>query len=154
LLYVSLYTIFLLSYRQIQYLMPNLYPGIKPSIGNGRPYVLLFIALFLPFLVFAQPSISGFSPQSGPVGSTVTISGNNFNATPSANIVYFGPVKATVTAGSSTSLSVTVPTGAAYQPITVTTGGLTAYTTQPFIVTFSDPGQFKPDAFTTLSTFS
>ena len=129
--------------------MPNLYPGIKPNIGSGRSCVLLFATVFLPFLVFAQPVITNFTPQSGPVGSTVTITGSSFGATPAANIVFFGSVQATVTAASATSLSVTVPPGIAYRPLTVTTGGLTTASALPFITTFADPGQFAPDAFTT-----
>ncbi|HEY4107638.1 FG-GAP-like repeat-containing protein [Puia sp.] len=132
--------------------MPNLYPGIKPLFGSGRPCVLLFTILFLPFLVFAQPVITGFSPQSGAVGSTVTITGSNFGALPAANIVFFGSAPATVTAASSTSLTVTVPAGSSYQPLTVTAGGLTASSAHPFITTFIDPGQFTPDAFSTIFT--
>jgi hypothetical protein len=79
----------------------------------------------------------------------VTINGNNFNSTSSANIVFFGSVQATVSAATTTSLTVTVPAGNSYQPLTVTTGGLTAFSAQPFITTFSDPGQFTPNAFTT-----
>jgi hypothetical protein len=131
--------------------MPNL-DGIKPFAGSGRLCVILFSTLFFPFLLLAQPVISDFSPHSGAVGSTVTISGTNFSNTPSANIVFFGSVKATVTAASSTSLSVTVPTGTSFQPITVTTtGGLTAFAALPFITTFNDPGQFTSDAFSTRS---
>src|SRR5579859_5598196 len=129
--------------------MPNLYPGVKPTIGSGRPYVLLFVTLFLPFLIFAQPVITSFTPQSGAVGSTVTVNGSNFGATPAANIVFFGSVKATVTAASTTALTLTVPPGTSYQPLTVTTGGLTAFSAQPFITTFTDPGQFTPSTFTT-----
>ncbi len=86
----------------------------------------------------APPTITSFSPTSGPIGTTVTITGTNFNTTPANNIVYFGAVRASVTAASSTSLTVTVPTGATYQPITVTnfTTGLTAFSSKPFIVTF------------------
>lgn len=129
--------------------MPNLYPGIKPFVGDGRSYVLMSVIVFLPFFAIAQPIITGLTPESGPVGATVTISGSNFSATPASNIVYFGSVKAAVTAASTTSLSVTVPAGASYQPVTVTTGGLTAFSAKPFIITFSDPGQFTSDAFGT-----
>ena len=129
--------------------MPNRYPGIKPFAGSGRPCIFLFTLLFLPFFLFAQPVITGFSPHSGSIGSTVIISGTNFNTTPSANIVFFGSVQANVTAATATSLTVTVPTGASYQPLTVTTGGLTAFSAQPFITTFSDPGQFTASAFST-----
>ena len=85
------------------------------------------------------PTITGFTPTSGPIGTTVTLTGTNFNTTAANNIVYFGPVKATVSTATSTTLTVTVPLGANYQPITVlnTTSGLRAATTRPFKVTFS-----------------
>lgn len=88
------------------------------------------------------PTITSFLPTSGPVGTTVTITGTNFGANPSDNIVYFGATKATVTTATSTSLTVMVPFGATYEPLTVTTNGLTAYASKPFTVTFD--GGNKP----------
>lgn len=120
--------------------MLKLYPG------KGISYL---ITAFFPCTVFAQPVINAVTPSYGPVNTTVTIIGNNFSATPSGNIVWFGSVQAPVTAASSGSLTVTVPTGVSYQPITVTTGGLTSTPVAPFITTFSDTGQFKPTAFST-----
>ena len=60
---------------------------------------------------------------------TVTITGTNFNTTPANNVVYFGATKATVSASTASSLTVTVPTGATYAPITVLNTGtsLAAY---------------------------
>ncbi|HEY4110066.1 MAG TPA: FG-GAP-like repeat-containing protein [Puia sp.] len=87
--------------------------------------------------VFGVPTITDVSPGSGAVGSSVVLSGTNFGATPAANTVYFGGVPATVTAASTGSLTVTVPTGAAYQPVSVTTNGLTAYSSKPFSVSFT-----------------
>jgi len=84
----------------------------------------------------------------------VTISGNNFNATPSSNIVYFGSVRAQVTAAGTNSLTVTAPSGNSYQPVTVNTGGLTAFSWPPFITTFSDSGQFNAQAFSTRTDYS
>jgi hypothetical protein len=127
--------------------MPNLYPGMKPPVRSGRRLLCLWVVLSYPFLTFAQPVITSFSPMSGPVGSTVTITGSNFNPLASSDIVWFGSVKAPVSAATTTTLTVTVPTGSSYQPIMVTTGGLTAYSAQPFIITFPDPGQFVPSAF-------
>ena len=71
-------------------------------------------------------------------GLTITITGTNFNTTAANNIVCIGAVKAAVNSATSTSLSVTVPVGATYQPIseTNTTTGLTAFSNAPFIVTF------------------
>jgi FG-GAP-like repeat/IPT/TIG domain len=104
-------------------------------------------ALLFPFLIIAQPVINSFSPSTGSVGSTVVISGSNFSSTTSGNIVYFGAVRAAVTAASTTALAVTVPAGASFGPMTVEVGGLTAYDYNPFIATFSDPGQFLASAF-------
>ena len=131
--------------------MPNPNPGIKPLIGNGRSFLFFLTWVFFPFWLHAQPVISLFAPRSGPIGATVTILGSNFNATPSANIVYFGATRATVSTASATMLTVKVPPMATYQPISVTTGGLTGYSKVPFTVTFNDPGQFTPEAFGTLS---
>jgi len=87
--------------------------------------------------LFAQPRITSFSPTNGPIGSAVTITGSNFDPIAAQNIVYFGAVKAVVSAATSTSLTVIVPPGATYQPITVTTNNLTAFSNLPFNVTFN-----------------
>ncbi|MBS1603529.1 MAG: VCBS repeat-containing protein, partial [Bacteroidetes bacterium] len=129
--------------------MPKLNPGRRPFFGRGRYFVFLLTSVFLSILLQAQPRINSFSPTSGPIGTAVTITGSNFGATLSDNIVYFGAVKATVTSASATSLTVAVPTGATYEPITVTTAGLTASSAIPFNVLFSDNGQFTPQAFGT-----
>ncbi len=91
------------------------------------------------FILGPPPTISSFTPAVGPIGTTVTITGTNFNATASANIVYFGAVKAAVTSASTTSLTVSVPAGATYQPITVlnTSTGQLAYSNKPFLVSFA-----------------
>src|SRR5579872_6537300 len=82
-----------------------------------------FIILFFVARTFAQaPVITSFSPASGAIGTIVTITGAGFNATAANNIVFFGATMATVTAASTTSLTVTVPVGATYQPISVLNG--------------------------------
>jgi len=53
------------------------------------------------------PIINSVNPRVGKIGDVVTITGSNFSSTPSNNIVYFGAVKATVSAASTTSLTVT-----------------------------------------------
>ncbi len=83
------------------------------------------------------PVVLSFSPVSDTVGAMITINGNNFSATPADNVVYFGPVRATVNSASPSSLQVTVPAGTAYDLITVTTNYLTAYSSLPFSVKFS-----------------
>lgn len=134
--------------------MPNLYPGILPLLRSGQRLLCLCAAFLLPFFLFAQPSIGSVTPVSGPVGTTVTINGNNFSTTTSSNIVRFGTVAAPVTSATATSLTVTVPVGTSYKPITVTTGGLTAYSYTPFNITFSDPGAFTASSFAPAKNFS
>ena len=94
------------------------------------------------------PVITGFSPISGMVGTGVTIIGTNFSPVASNNIVYFGAVRAMVVAASETSLTVTVPTGAAFAPITETVNGLVAYASRAFEPTFVGGGSaIGPDSF-------
>ncbi|TDH23525.1 hypothetical protein EXU57_17135 [Segetibacter sp. 3557_3] len=90
---------------------------------------------------WSQPQVTAFSPDRGPVGTPVTITGHNFNPDPARNIVYFGAVRALVTAATTTSLTVTAPAGATYKPLTVTdqSTGLTAYSKAPFSITFTNP---------------
>ncbi len=82
------------------------------------------------------PVINSFSPSSGPVGTTVTLTGDNFSPIASSNIVWFGAVAAPVTSAQSTQLVVNVPAFASQAPITVTVGGLICAAPAPFIVTY------------------
>lgn len=93
------------------------------------------------------PQIAGVNPVAANLGDTVTISGANFDANPANNIVHFGAVQAQVTSASATSLTVLVPPGATYAPVTVTVGGLTAYSRLPFIVKFNSVGLVTSDQF-------
>src|SRR5579863_8208809 len=110
-------------------------------------YSCLFLLCGSGTSLFAQPVINSYTPAAGPVGSKVVITGSNFSPTPSANIVYFGAVRAQVSAASASSLTVTVPSGATYRPITVTTGNLTAYSSGAFSVTFSGAGDLAYNSF-------
>lgn len=92
------------------------------------------------YFSFPPPTITSFTPASGVVGSTVTITGANFRPTLAGNIVYFGATKATVTAASTTSLTVKVPDGATFVPLTVTVNNQTAFANKPFNTTFPDAG--------------
>jgi sugar lactone lactonase YvrE/predicted Fe-Mo cluster-binding NifX family protein len=85
------------------------------------------------------PSITGFSPTSAKPGDVVTLMGTNFNTTPNNNIVFFGATRASVTAASNTSITVTVPSGATYAPITLLNTGtsLAASSLRNFTPTYS-----------------
>ena len=120
--------------------------------GDGKPDLAVLNSLSPTVSLFRNTipprlSISGFSPASGNVGTTVTLTGTNFSSTASDNVVYFGATKAIVTSPSATQLTVTVPAGATYKPITVTVGGLTASSGKPFIPTFSGGGTIDASSF-------
>ena len=69
------------------------------------------------------PTVSGFSPASGAAGTTVTITGTNFDPDPFHMLVTFADnVPATVTSATATQLVVTVPAGASTGAIKVTNG--------------------------------
>ncbi len=101
--------------------------------------LVLYFLVALYISAQAQPTITSFTPTSGPVSTTVTITGTNFNTTPANNIIFFGATKAAVTASTTTQLTVTVPTGATYAPITVlnATTNLLAYSMSNFTPTFT-----------------
>ena len=86
------------------------------------------------FTVGVVPTIISFTPLSGPVGTTITITGTDFNTTPANNIVTFNGIAAVVTASTATSISTSVPSGATTGKITVTVAGNTATSTTDFTV--------------------
>ena len=79
-----------------------------------KTYTITITRLGIP------PTITSFTPTSGVVGTSVTITGTGFNTTAANNIVFFGTTRATVTGTpTATSITVTVPAGANYAPITL-----------------------------------
>ena len=83
-------------------------------------------------VVAAAPTISNFSPTSGPVGTSVTITGTDFTG---ASAVTFGATAATFTVNTPTQITATVPSGATTGQIAVTTAAGTATSADNFTVT-------------------
>jgi M6 family metalloprotease-like protein/uncharacterized repeat protein (TIGR02543 family) len=73
-------------------------------------------ATFVP-----APTISSFTPASGTVGTTVTITGSNLSS--ATSVTFNGVAASVVTLTSATSLTATVPAGATSGSISVTTAG-------------------------------
>ena len=78
------------------------------------------------------PTLTSFSPTSGPVGATVIINGSGFTG---ASRVTFGGVSASFTVVSATQITATVPRRAKSGRIAVTTSGGTAQSSTSFKVT-------------------
>ena len=80
-----------------------------------------------------SPKINSFTPNTGFIGSTVTIFGANFDVNPSNNQVFFGATEAEVISASFGKLEVVVPTGATLAPISVRNAcNKIAYSSTPF----------------------
>src|SRR6185436_14856654 len=83
------------------------------------------------------------------------IEGSGFSPTPANNTVYFGAVRANVSDATDTTLFVTVPVGATYQPISVAVNGLAGFSKNPFVVTFDGGGgSFTSNSFLPKVDFS
>ena len=92
--------------------------------------------LFLSSFIIAQPIIDLIEPVFGGIGSTVTISGNNFSSNSIENTVFFSGLEANILNSTENEIIVSVPNGAYYTPISVYTNGLYASSSQRFNVTF------------------
>ena len=89
-------------------------------------------------LGYAKPTVSLFSPTSGKVGTTVTITGTNLTGT--TKVTFNGTAATTFTVVSATQVTAKVPTGATTGTIAVTTPGGTATNPNLFTVTTSTSG--------------
>src|SRR5205809_4595057 len=82
------------------------------------------------------PTISSFTPASGPVGTSVTISGTNFTG---ATAVRFNGTSANFTVNSASTITASVPAGATSGSISVTTSAGTASSASSFTVGDTTP---------------
>jgi large repetitive protein len=85
-------------------------------------------------------SIGYFSPNHGPAGTVVTISGTGFGTTPGANTVKFNGTVAVVSAATQTQLVVSVPAAATTGSISVQVGANTVTSSTGFTVTAHSDG--------------
>ena len=88
------------------------------------------------FTVIPPPAISGFTPASGPVGTSVTIDGSGFVA---PLTVRFNGLAATSSIVSATQVRATVPTGATTGTLSVTAAGGSVTSTSSYTVTVPTP---------------
>jgi protocatechuate 3,4-dioxygenase beta subunit len=107
------------------------------SLGMSSLIAPLIVACSKDDDATPVPSITSFTATSGAVGDTVIISGANFSATTTNNTVTFNGITATVTAATTTQLTVTVPSGASTGKIAVTVNGQTGTSSNDFTVTTS-----------------
>ncbi len=135
---------------------PSPYDGFHGHIEDVRVYTNALNSLQVrelyqyesePPTLLTNLTITSFTPTSAYIGTHLTISGSNFSTNSTNDIVYFGAVRAEVLSSSTTNITVMVPDGATYGPISVTVNGLTAYSDQPFLPTFPGSGQITSSSF-------
>jgi len=112
-------------------LINNSTPNKITSPGTGSPNRLLYTG-FIGGGGTPAPTISGFSPASGPTGTSVTITGTNFTG---ASAVSFNNQAASFSVNSSTQITATVPNCSSSGQVRVTTAGGTAVSSGSFSVT-------------------
>ncbi|MGN6396882.1 MAG: IPT/TIG domain-containing protein [Mucilaginibacter sp.] len=93
-----------------------------------------------------KPTVISISANAGPFGTPVTITGTNFSATVSDDLVFFNGVQAVVTGATGTAITATVPRGAGTGAVTVAVKGQEAsgpiftYVLSPVVVTLAGSG--------------
>jgi hypothetical protein len=126
--------------------MLHLYSGkqmLTSSLKDYSKFIFIFsfyLIIFRPLELCAQaPTITSLTPLSAKPGDAITLTGTGFNNSTTNNIVFFGATKGTVTEATTTSITVTVPTGATYGPISLlnTQTGLATSSVRNFTPTFS-----------------
>ncbi len=83
------------------------------------------------FTVIGAPTVTGFTPTSGPVGTSVALTGTDFSG---ATAVKFNGTGASFTEGSDAQITAIVPASATSGTITITTPGGTAASQTRFTV--------------------
>lgn len=114
---------------------------IRVTNANGN---VLSATDFVVDAEAAAPTLSGFTPQLGAVGTPVTLTGTHFQVDPDRDRVSFGPVRAPVTGTpTTTQLTAQVPKGMPSGKISIATPYGTATSTNDFYVL--PPGTFEAD---------
>jgi hypothetical protein len=109
--------------------------ALPTAIANAGPNTAFRGIAFAP--VAAAPTIASFTPASGPVGTTVTVTGTDF--TNASAVTLNGASVTGFTVVDATTLTFVVPAGATSGTIGITTQGGTAVSTGSFTVIAPNP---------------
>jgi RHS repeat-associated protein len=101
---------------------------VPTGASSGTVTVALFNAVSngAPFALLGAPSITSITPDNGPSGTDVTVSGTNFGPTQSTSTIAFSGVPADVTSWSNTQIIARVPAAATDGLVSVKIAGISA----------------------------
>ncbi len=129
------------SNTSIQVIVPAGEPGTPTVTGpvivtvNGVDSNSNFYFNPLPAMPGTNaPIVTGISPENGPSGTTVTITGINFGYSRGVSIVTIGGLRLQVVSWSDTEIVAIIPQGATTNLIRVLIGGLAAESPHAFVV--------------------
>ncbi len=110
--------------------------GTASAVNFNTPAGNQYFTVAVPVAATA-PTITSFSPASGPVGTTVTVTGTNFTGATSASVN--GTAGTNLMVMSATSVMFDVAAGSTTGPVRVTTAGGTATSATNFTVVVLAP---------------
>ncbi|MCX6322508.1 MAG: IPT/TIG domain-containing protein [Bacteroidia bacterium] len=116
-------------------LTPNTLYYIRAYATNRAGTVYGNQVSFTTSPLVIPPTITGFTPKNGTMGSQITITGTHFKTEISGNTVKINDLVVVVTNASDGELNVIVPEGAITGKISLTIGETTTTTTDDFTVT-------------------
>lgn len=124
-------------------------PTVKTTLLAG------FFLLLVTVSWGQRPVIQGIEQVSGSTGQLILIKGNSFGGDKTKLLVHFGAVQGTVESATDQTLKVRVPAGTTYSHLTVTnlTSHLTAYSPNPFLLSFSGEHPATAASFDTRQDF-
>ena len=129
--------------------------GIGSNAGTGQPDWTFrnnagnYSVKRITILITATPTLTTLSPNSGPVGTSVTLTGTNLAGTTAVG--FNGTTATSFTVVSATTVTAIVPAGTTTGPVTVTTPGGTS-NTLTFNVTCPLPTAIAQNQTVALST--
>jgi gliding motility-associated-like protein len=133
--------------------------GIMKTLFNiiAKPTgITLYILILACCAVYAQrPDIRSVDKTSTSMSEKVTIMGSNFGTDATKLAVYFGAVKGTILTATNQMIEVEVPAGTTYRHIAVTNtaNGLTGYSNDSFLLSFSGKSPFNVSNLSAQSDF-
>ncbi len=113
---------------------------LTTQIGNAN----VCLKAYTTAAVIPVPTLTGFAPASGPVGTSVTLTGSGLSG--ATAVAFHGTAAASFNATSATAITAVVPAGATTGTVSVTTPGGTATSGESFTVT--------PSPMPTISAFA
>lgn len=119
----------------------------NPNSKSRVTRILIYLILFFPLLSVAQkPDVKVIDKIATPQAEKISLKGSGFGTDATKINVFFGAAKGTVSSVTDQLIEALVPPGATYDHVIATniSNGLSGYTQEPFLLSFSGTHGFNP----------